>query len=88
MRGLEAGGSCGLGGCKASSQRFYPLGCLRLVQVFFRAHLAADSSFLCGIVLAGGPDNFLLLLVLTDADDESFWRSLCVAHHGAPARGV
>jgi hypothetical protein len=88
MRGLEAGDSCGLGGYKASSQRFYPLGCLRLVPVFFCAHLAFDSSFLCGIVLAGGLDNFFLLLVLTDGDDESFWRSLCVAHHGAPVRGV
>jgi hypothetical protein len=46
MRGLEAGGSCGLGGYKASSQHFYPLGCLRLVPVFFQAHLAADYFFL------------------------------------------
>jgi hypothetical protein len=88
VRGLKAGGSCGLGGYKASSQQFYLIGCMRLVPVFFRAHLAADSPFLCGIVLAGGPDNFLLLLVLTVVGDESFWRFLCVAHHGAPVRGV
>jgi hypothetical protein len=46
-----------------SDSTFYPLCCsMRPVSVFFRAHLAADSSFLCGIVLAGGgPDNFLLL---------------------------
>lgn len=82
---MKAGGSCGLCGYKASSRCFYTFTACAWSQPSFApsrpTHLSCAATFLLEFLADSTCCSCSRLMKV-------FWRTLCVACLGAPARGV